>query len=189
LSGYLCGHYISFYENSACKKILHCPAVFEGGQNFGQSPYPGLLQQIVRKRVHPLFFGILFISGGVEPLQEFCKPDNVNQLMSHYVSRQRKKSDPCVALNGPADHVVLDADFEKITRFASARPITWASQISPDLGESDISDLLFGKVTQVLYIIPISFPFGGRNLVKIAYQLFRGVDSLRKDSDFFCLEG
>jgi hypothetical protein len=169
--------------------MFHCPAVFEGAQNFGQSLYPGLLQQIVRKRVHPLFFFILFNSGGVEPLQEFCKPDNVNQLMSHYVSRQRKKSDPFVALNGLADHMVLDADFEKIARFASPRPITGASKISSDLGESDISDFLFAKVTQVLYIIPVSFPFGGGNLVKIAYEFFRGVDGLRKDSDFFCLEG
>jgi hypothetical protein len=169
--------------------MFHCPAVFEGAKNFGQSLYPGLLQQIVRKRVHPLFFGILFNGSGVEPLQEFCKPDNVNQLMSHYVSRQRKKSDPFVALNGPADHMVLDADFEKIARFASPGPITWASEISSDLGESDIGDFLFAKVTQVLYVIPVSFPFGGGNLVKIAYEFFRGVDGLRKDSDFFCLEG
>jgi hypothetical protein len=177
------------YENSTCKKIFHCPAVFEGGQNFGQSLYPGLLQQIVCKRVHPFFFGILFSSGGVEPLQEFGKPYNVNQLMSHYVSRQRKKSDPSVALNGPADHMVLDADFEKIARFASPRPVTGASEISSDLGESYVGDFLFAKVTQALYIIPISFPFGGGKLVKIAYEFFRGLDGLRKDSDFFCLEG
>jgi len=169
--------------------MFHCPAVFEGAQNFGQSFCPGLLEQIVGKRVHQFFFGILFNSGGVEPLQEFCKPDNVNQLMSHYVSREREKSDPFVALNGPADHMVLDADFEKIARFASPRPVTEASEISPDLSESDIGDFLFAKVSQVLYIIPISFPFGGRNLVKIAYELFRGVDGLRKDSDLFCLEG
>src|SRR5208337_2480811 len=111
------------------------------------------------------------------------------QLMSHYVSRQREKSDPFVALDGPADHMVLDADFEKIARFASPRSITGASEISSNLGESNISDFLFVKATQILYIIPVSFPLGGGNLVKIAYELFRGVDGLRKDGDFFCLEG
>jgi len=139
--------------------------------------------------VHPLFFGALFSSGGVEPLHEFGKPDHVNQFMSHYVSRQWKKSDPSVALNGPADHMVLDADFEKIARFASPHPIAGASEISSDLGESGVGDFLFAQVTQALYIIAVSFPFGGGKLVKIAYEFFRGVDGLGKDGDFFCLEG
>jgi hypothetical protein len=85
--------------------------------------------------------------------------------------------------------MVLDADFEKIARFAPPRPVAGTPQISPDLGKSNISDLLFAEVFQALDIITVPFPFGGGYLVRIAYKLFRNGDGLRQDTDFLCLEG
>jgi hypothetical protein len=139
--------------------------------------------------MHPFFFGVLLGSSGVESMEEFCEPDDVNQFMSHYVRGKGKKTDFPVALDRPADHVVLDADLEKIPRLASPGLFTGASEISPDLSESVIGDFFFAKVAQALNIIAVSFPLGSRNLVKIAYEFFRNFYGLSQGNDFVCLEG